>query len=679
MATTIDELPEGLPSDESNVSYLKQPPHSVAMEQSLLGCVMLCPELLQTLSITADDFYRRDHRLIWQLITDMRDADCAVDPVSIMEWAERKGIDGLGNYALDIANATFTPANAESYAAAVLDDSLRRQQIDAGMQAAQVAYDKSTPLVESSATATHTFVDINQRAEPVNSTTNDPVDLFGVMTPPEVNPAWLPDEIASYAFEKASSMGSSPSAIAVACLVACASVTHDGVQIQPKRNEPTYRESARLWGLIVGDPSVRKTAMIKAGIRHLSAMDRADAEANKQKNAEYDMDLKRYKKAEAAYLKADLAGSYSGDVPKPPERPKRYRNVLQDATIEAMADILADNEGGILYHKDEMAGWFGAMDAYRSKGGAGSMDRAKWLEAYEGGGMTVDRVSRGTLVVPNWSACLIGGVQPDKIAAMADQMDDDGLLQRFMPVIVRSASTAFHDTESDPRITATYHDILEELRNRGGSINPVKYSPDAYNIYVSLTEFAAGLASSTILPAMLRSHLGKWMGLFSRLCLTYHAIGCASHHCNVSERPISKLTAQKVDQFMRRFLLPHAATFYCDTLAKTPSDKALHNVASVILTREWRMASKRDLGRYCLTFKRLSDYQQKRVIQQLIDAGWLIQAQMMERDPKSWRVNPKVHVMFKAQAATESLNRSENAAAWATIRSTFRPGENDPE
>ena len=71
-----------------------------------------------------------------------------------------------------------------------------------------------------------------------------------------------------------------------------------------------------------------------------------------------------------------------------PEPPVRRRLCTDDATVEAMGLLLAKNPRGLDFEREELAGWFGAFDKY---GGNGS-DRPYWLETYDSGPRTIDRV-----------------------------------------------------------------------------------------------------------------------------------------------------------------------------------------------------------------------------------------------------------------------------------------------
>jgi hypothetical protein len=89
------------------------------------------------------------------------------------------------------------------------------------------------------------------------------------------------------------------------------------------------------------------------------------------------------------------------------------------------------NPRGLLLHRDELAGWIAGMDRY---GGGGGADRAFWLQAYEGGRWTSDRVKDGDdgCDVPHLTWGIVGGIQPDRLASLLLSGEDDGLSARFI-------------------------------------------------------------------------------------------------------------------------------------------------------------------------------------------------------------------------------------------------------
>jgi replicative DNA helicase len=106
--------------------------HSVEAEQALLGGLMLDPTAwarIATRVVTAD-FFRTDHRTIFEAIAQLQDRRLAIDAVTVSDYLERLGTladaGGLA-YIARLVDETPTAANVESYASAVRERSLLRR------------------------------------------------------------------------------------------------------------------------------------------------------------------------------------------------------------------------------------------------------------------------------------------------------------------------------------------------------------------------------------------------------------------------------------------------------------------------------------------------------------------------------------------------------------------------
>ena len=78
---------------------MRTPPHSVEAEQAVLGGLMLDPNAWDAVAdiISAADFYRRDHRLIFEAVAEVAETRGSCDAVTISEHLERKGrLDEIG-------------------------------------------------------------------------------------------------------------------------------------------------------------------------------------------------------------------------------------------------------------------------------------------------------------------------------------------------------------------------------------------------------------------------------------------------------------------------------------------------------------------------------------------------------------------------------------------------------
>jgi len=134
-----------VPTFSDEPSALRVPPHSIQAEQSLLGGLMLDNETWDNVAdkVTASDFYRREHRLIFEAIRHLVDEDQPFDVVTLAEALERGGqladTGGLP-YLGSLAKDTPSAANAVAYAKIVRFNSVLRQLIHAGTRIADLAY-----------------------------------------------------------------------------------------------------------------------------------------------------------------------------------------------------------------------------------------------------------------------------------------------------------------------------------------------------------------------------------------------------------------------------------------------------------------------------------------------------------------------------------------------------------
>ena len=120
--------------DESYAS-LKVPPHSVESEQSVIGGLLIENAALDRVAdiLSANDFYRHDHRLIYQhinqLINSSKPADIITVAESLESSAELSDIGGIA-YLGALAQNTPSTANIRRYAEIVRDRAVVRQLIE---------------------------------------------------------------------------------------------------------------------------------------------------------------------------------------------------------------------------------------------------------------------------------------------------------------------------------------------------------------------------------------------------------------------------------------------------------------------------------------------------------------------------------------------------------------------
>lgn len=122
---------------EDAASAVRRPPQSINSEQAILGGLMLDNSALDNIVgiVRAEDFVRRDHRLIFEkiskLIQDGQPADCLTVYESLKNDGRAEDAGGM-QYLTALSNNTPSAANIRRYAEIVRDMSMLRQIIVVG-------------------------------------------------------------------------------------------------------------------------------------------------------------------------------------------------------------------------------------------------------------------------------------------------------------------------------------------------------------------------------------------------------------------------------------------------------------------------------------------------------------------------------------------------------------------
>lgn len=163
-----------------------------------------------------------------------------------------------------------------------------------------------------------------------------------------------------------------------------------------------------LWLCLVAPSGSNKSAPVRAVLRPL----------NNRNAANYDRYIEEMKQYDAAL------SSGAKDVEKPVYR----QLVISDTTPEARNEALFDN-GSILCVSDEIATMLGNLNRYNRSGEASQL-----LSVWNGDDIIVNRKSTGHLLIKKPALGIIGGVQPDILAATfgSDMFMTNGMNQRWL-------------------------------------------------------------------------------------------------------------------------------------------------------------------------------------------------------------------------------------------------------
>ncbi len=127
------------------VAAVRRPPHSLESEQSILGGLMLDTNAFEIVSdiLSVDDFYRREHQIIYEAIERLASNAKPVDAVTVLGELQAIGkVQDVGGmqYLDALVHSTPSAANIRRYAEIVRERSILRQLISAGDEIVSLAY-----------------------------------------------------------------------------------------------------------------------------------------------------------------------------------------------------------------------------------------------------------------------------------------------------------------------------------------------------------------------------------------------------------------------------------------------------------------------------------------------------------------------------------------------------------
>ncbi len=129
------------------------PPQNIEAEQSVLGAMFLDKEAIAQAGecLTADDFYREAHKLIFAAMMELYDKNKAVDLITVTDALRENGrLEDIGGiaYLTGLANSVPTAANVRFHADIVQKKSVLRQLIRTATAIAAKGYDENDDVEE---------------------------------------------------------------------------------------------------------------------------------------------------------------------------------------------------------------------------------------------------------------------------------------------------------------------------------------------------------------------------------------------------------------------------------------------------------------------------------------------------------------------------------------------------
>ena len=494
-------------------------------------------------------FYAQSNRNIFQAMQALTAERTPLDPIQIIEKLRSAGqMDStLGGYVATLTDGAIR-ANFPAALQLLVSTAAKREIWLVASRAADESLNGKP--------ADEIMVDLRGALDRISTDKAtkrwpEPKPLTGGrLSAPKLRKEMIPQSVAPWLVDISERLQVPLDFAAIPALISLATVIGSKVRMRPKQYDD-WTVVVNLWGALIGDPGLLKSPTIEQATKplrrliaqreneHKESMKHyaieAAAEADRKREIQTQIKQAIAEKQDPTALRMQLA-----EEMQPPTE-KRY--MVNDATVEKLGELLAENTNGLLMFRDELTGWLKTLDSPKN-----SNERAFYLEAWNGGQpYTYDRIGRGTTRIPNTTMSVVGGIQPGPLvdylaAASANGVGADGLIQRFQLAIWPDDPGLYIHIDRWPDKDAKnrafrvfeYLDSMQATKDRFDKVEThyayLRFEAEAQALFNEwYTELQNRVRTETSDPAF-RSHMAKFGSLFASLALVFHL-------CEVCESP----------------------------------------------------------------------------------------------------------------------------------------------
>lgn len=454
----------------------------------------------------------------------------------------------------------------------------------------------------------------------------------------------LPDEWRCWIDDTAQSAGTAVDYVAQGVLAAVAALGGAGVRI---RVTPAWSESLVLWLALVGSPSSGKSPALASVREQLAQIEEGVREEDGHRRSKHAARLEDARIANDRWRdECETAANQGRPAPLRPleagfDQPfVPSQIVVADATMEALADVVAGNPRGVILWRDELTAWLANLGRYAS----GGSDRAHWLEAWAAAGVTINRRSRTTpLHLPKFPVSVVGSIQPDRLAE-AFQGSDDGMAARFLyawPDLPKYTSLMDRRIPRDDMALA----MLQNIVTVSSAEQPLTMSFDGQAIGF-FDGFLRGLhdeAERRPSDGLAAGWLGKGRGTVARLAGALTLLDWSENGAQEAPRTVGRETVEAAATLWRDYFRPHAETVF-NQAGKTDRDRHARRVVRWLRNTKAREVGRTNVRREALG-QAIDAAETDRLMTRLEEAGVLKLASSVTGPRgggtrRRWQVNP---------------------------------------
>lgn len=372
----------------------------------------------------------------------------------------------------------------------------------------------------------------------------------GETVPPDFDLSFVPELLSTRASEISSAIGCDPLVPVFAGLSAVCAVVDSRSKLELL---PGFVVPPVLWLMTIGAPADKKSPGSRpmlSPLRDIEELDKPRFAKEYQQWEGYEAAHASSKKAFLDYMsstEALLSPENAPDVLELPVKPCPLKLTISDITSQMMVRAAAARPQGILCYLDEMNSWVKKMTDRNS-----GEDRSAWVVAYESEPYKMERVGAGEIYCDNMAISIYGNIQPTVFRQAVSSLAADGMLQRFIPAILRPEMTRLGEPIPEFMTSSTkWESLLKTLNNLPTML--YKLNESAYKTYRDFQEWYEIRKRDERLIGSSDEYMtafGKIEGLVGRIALLFHLIDDPLNNF------VNKNTLMRAITFVKGYVIP---------------------------------------------------------------------------------------------------------------------------
>jgi hypothetical protein len=278
-----------------------------------------------------------------------------------------------------------------------------------------------------------------------------------------------------------------------------------------------WQESANLWMGLIGRAGLGKTPSINAMIFPIE-----------KKNA---FEIKHYQNEYRKWKEYEKLTTKEKKDHEEVKEPIRKQFIVNDVTIEALADLHEENENGVAVFKDELNGWLKDMNKYKP-----GSDLEFWLSCWSGKTATLTRKTAKSSFIEMPLMPVLGGIQPGIFSQIStSENKDNGFLDRLLLSYPEKEIEHYNRNSIEAEVIEWYEAYICQfydnmkthvLEYKFDSICPkiVRFDKQADDEWERIFNNLSDMQNSDEVNEYVKSMLSKQKSYVPRLALILHCL-----------------------------------------------------------------------------------------------------------------------------------------------------------